>query len=86
MNNHAVLDYLFTRMKTITKADILELTVSERIQLVEDIWDSIIEIPEAIPLTQTQKEELDRRLKEYNKNPDNVISWDEIKKKIQNHE
>lgn len=73
-------------MKTITKADILELSVSERIQLVEDIWDSIIEIPEAIPLTQTQKEELNRRLEAYSKNPDNVSPWDEIKKKIQNHE
>jgi putative addiction module component (TIGR02574 family) len=31
-------------------ADILELSVAERIQMVEDIWDSIAAVPEAVPL------------------------------------
>ncbi len=38
-------------MSWLTKEDILNLSVSERIQLVEDIWDSIVEIPEAMILT-----------------------------------
>ena len=33
------------------KADILNLSVSERIQLVQDIWDSIAEVPDSVPLT-----------------------------------
>ena len=33
----------------IGKADILRLSVSERIQLVEDIWDSIAEVPDSDP-------------------------------------
>jgi putative addiction module component (TIGR02574 family) len=36
--------------------------LSERILLVEDIWDSIAKVPESVPLTPAQREELDRRL------------------------
>ena len=46
-------------------ADILELSVAERIQLVEDIWDSIAAAPETVPLNEDQKKELDRRLEAY---------------------
>ena len=35
-------------MGTLVRADILNLTLAERIQLVEDIWDSIVECPEAV--------------------------------------
>jgi putative addiction module component (TIGR02574 family) len=42
-------------MSKITTADLLELSVSERIQLVEDLWDSIVAVPESIPLTEEQK-------------------------------
>lgn len=61
---------------------ILELSVSERIQLVEDIWDSIVAVPEALPLTDAQRQELDRRLEAYAQNPEEGIPWDELKKKV----
>jgi putative addiction module component (TIGR02574 family) len=60
-------------------SDILQLTIAERIQLAEDIWDSVAAFPEAIPLTDAQKEELDRRLQAYAGNPNEGISWDELK-------
>ena len=63
-------------------SDILELSVSERIQLVEDIWDSIAAVPEALPLTDAQRQELDRRLEAYAQNPDEGILWDELKKRV----
>ena len=63
-------------------SDILELSVAERIQLVEDIWDSIAAVPEALPLTDTQRQELDRRLEAYAQNPREGIPWDELKKKV----
>ncbi len=56
-------------------SDILELSVAERIQLVEDIWDSIAAVPEAIPLTDEQRQELDRRLETCMQNPDGGIPW-----------
>jgi len=63
-------------------SDILELTIAERIQLAEDIWDSVAAFPEAIPLTDAQKAELDRRLQAYAQNPSGGISWDELKDKL----
>jgi putative addiction module component (TIGR02574 family) len=63
-------------------SDILQLTVAERIQLAEDIWDSVAAFPEAIPLTNAQKEELDRRLQASAESPNEGISWDELKDKL----
>ena len=45
--------------------EIEELTVEERIKLVEDIWDSIAAEQQTLPLTKEQREHLDRRLEEY---------------------
>ena len=63
-------------------SEILQLTIAERIQLAEDIWDSVAAFPEAIPLTDSQREELDRRLQAYTENPSEGISRDELKDKL----
>ena len=65
-------------------ADILELSVAERIQIVEDIWDSIAAVPEAVPLSEEQKKELDLRLQAYHQNPDAGSPWNEVKERILN--
>jgi len=57
-------------------AELLELSVSERIQLVEDVWDSISAALDAVSLTEPQKEELDRRLDAYHQNPDAGSPWE----------
>ena len=62
--------------------DILDMSVAERIQLVEDIWDSIASVPESLSLTEAERMELDRRLEAYAQNPTEGISWDELKKKV----
>ena len=59
-----------------------KLSISERIQLVEDIWDSIVADPNSITITEAQKQELDRRLENYNNNPQSGSTWDEVKKRI----
>jgi putative addiction module component (TIGR02574 family) len=69
-------------MSKINLAEILKLPVAERILLVEDIWDSIAAIPEAIPLTEAQREDLDRRLEAYHRNPDEGSPWEEIKERV----
>lgn len=50
----------------------------------EDIWDSIAEVPESIPLTDDQKAELDRRLDAYHRNPDEGSPWGMIRERITN--
>ncbi|MDZ7967676.1 MAG: addiction module protein [Nostoc sp. DedSLP03] len=64
------------------KFDISELSIAERIQLAEDLWDSILEQQEELPLSSTQQQELDRRLENYKKNPTTGSSWEEVKKRL----
>lgn len=66
------------RMKQGLIAEILALPVTERVRLVEAVWDSISEVPEALPLTQWQKEELDRRLAEFEADPDAGSTLEEV--------
>ncbi len=71
-------------MKPIRLSDVLELPVAERLKLIEAIWDSIAEVPESLALTETQRAELDRRLADYEKNPDIGSPWPEVKARILN--
>jgi putative addiction module component (TIGR02574 family) len=50
-------------MARLSLEDIQQLSVSERVQLAEQIWDTIVEAPEALPIPEAQIRELDRRLK-----------------------
>jgi putative addiction module component (TIGR02574 family) len=65
-------------------ADVLRLSVTERIQLVEDIWDTIAEAPESVGLTDEQKSELDRRLAAYHQNPNEGSPWGMVRERIMN--
>ena len=69
-------------MAQVSLTDILELPVPERIRLVEEIWESIAEIPEAVQLTEEQKVELDRRLDAYRKDPNAGSPWSDVKARI----
>jgi putative addiction module component (TIGR02574 family) len=55
------------------------LSISDRIRLVEEIWDTIADENEASELTDAQKRELDRRLELAKNNPGQGRTWDEIK-------
>jgi putative addiction module component (TIGR02574 family) len=57
-------------MARLSLDDIQRLSVSERVQLAEQIWDSIVETPDALPIPETQIHELDRRLKIHNEDPE----------------
>lgn len=72
-------------MKPINVNDLLELPVSERLRLVEDLWDSIAEVPEAIELSDDQRTELDRRLEAYHEDPESGSPWNEVKERIVKH-
>lgn len=61
-----------------------KLSVSERIVLVEEIWDSIAEDNACFELTESQKEELDRRLASFHDDPSLGRTWDEIKAEFLN--
>jgi len=63
-------------------SEILQLSVAERLQIVEDIWDSITGSPDELALSETEKLELDKRLESYQGNPDEGIEWEALKKNL----
>ncbi|HYC87930.1 MAG TPA: addiction module protein [Thermoanaerobaculia bacterium] len=63
-------------------AQLLELPPAERLQLVEALWDSLTEVPEAVPLSDDVREELDRRLAAYYADPSSARPWAEIKAEL----
>ena len=70
-------------MSTTLKAlGIDQFSVAQRILLVEEIWDSIAAEPGEIPLTDAQKQDLQRRLAAYEANPKEGASWEEVKARL----
>ncbi|HEX7243723.1 MAG TPA: addiction module protein [Longimicrobiaceae bacterium] len=65
-----------------TRADLFRLPLDERLQLLEDLWDSIARDAEGLPLTEAQRRELDRRWALYEADPGRGLSWDEAKAEI----
>ncbi len=56
------------------------LPISERIQLVEDIWDSIAdETPSPLQLGVEERAELQRRLAEHQADPSSSIPWEQVR-------
>jgi putative addiction module component (TIGR02574 family) len=62
-----------------------ELPISERIQLVEDIWDSIAdETPSQLDLSSADRNELHRRLAKHQADPSSSITWSEVRASLFN--
>ena len=58
-------------------AELMKLTPAERIQLAEDLWESIT--PEEMPpLTAEQIEEIDKRMAEHQKDPTTAVPWTSV--------
>jgi len=64
--------------------DFSHLSVAERIQLVEDLWDSIAANPDDVPIPAWQIEELERRKANRLQNPQPGATWDEVQERIRN--
>ena len=62
--------------------DIASLSTEERLRLMEELWESLRATPEGIPLTNAQREELDRRLDELDREGPTGIPWEEVFRKI----
>ncbi len=63
-------------------SSIFDLSPSEKLQLVEDLWDDLAAAPEAVPVHDWQKEELARRKANLQQHPASGLSWEEIKRRV----
>ena len=67
---------------SVTLNEIKALSIADRIRIVQDILESIAAEQAYPDLTAAQKRELDRRITDYEANPDDVMTWQEIKASI----
>ena len=58
------------------------LPLPERLELLDALWESIVEEGYEPSLTPTQEEEIDRRLEAHKKNPHDVVDWNTIKAEL----
>lgn len=63
--------------------DFSRMTPDERIELAEELWDSLADTPDAVSLTEAQAKELDRRLEAYRRDGDRGTLWAEALRKIE---
>ncbi|MHC4405715.1 MAG: addiction module protein [Planctomycetota bacterium] len=61
---------------------VFDLSPSEKLQLVEDLWDDLAATPEAVPVHDWQERELARRKANLKSNPASGLSWDEVKRRV----
>ena len=61
-------------------AEILKLSPEERLRLAEIIWESLAADPSSVPLGDAHRKTIDERLAEHERDPDDVVSKDEVLK------
>ncbi len=71
MSNHPLL-----------KVEIERLSIAERIQLAEDLWDSILDRQDEVPLDSSQQQELDLRLERHRQDPNSGFTWEAVKQRL----
>ncbi len=63
-------------------ASVFDLSPSEKLQLVEDLWDDLAATPDAVPVHDWQKKELARRKASLAQNPASALTWEEVKRRV----
>ena len=59
-----------------------QLSIAERLSLLGELWDSIAAEPDRVPVTDAQKEDLQRRLATIDADPDAGSTWEEVKARL----
>ena len=63
-------------------ASVFDLSPSEKLQLVEDLWDDLAGTPDAVPIHEWQKVELARRKASLQAHPLPLSTWPEVKQRV----
>jgi len=63
---------------------ILELPTAERVAIVQEIWESMVEHPDDVAITAAQRAELEQCWIDLQQNPDDGESWEDVKRSLQN--
>jgi putative addiction module component (TIGR02574 family) len=63
---------------------IMDLPPAERVELAQQIWESVFDHPEEVPLTTSQRDELEGRWLAFQQNPDEGEPWEDVKRSLLN--
>ncbi|HDY89300.1 MAG TPA: addiction module protein [bacterium] len=70
-------------MRAIDIPEISQLSTPEKILLLEDLWESIASDDSEVPVPESHKEELDRRLERHNNSPGELLSLEQLQALIE---
>jgi putative addiction module component (TIGR02574 family) len=62
--------------------ELRQMSVEDRLRLLEDVWTSLDEEHDRLPIPKWHEEELDRRLMAFEDNPEAGSPWPEVKKRL----
>jgi putative addiction module component (TIGR02574 family) len=65
-----------------TMISIFDLSPSEKLQLVEDLWDDLAAAPEAVPVHDWHTEELARRKANLMQHPTSGLTWEDVQRRV----
>ena len=63
--------------------DVSQLTPDEKLQLLEELWDSLSD--NEVPITAAQRAELDRRLDDLDQDGPQGIPWEDVLKRLKSN-
>jgi putative addiction module component (TIGR02574 family) len=70
-------------MPILSRESIRDLSPTERMQLIELLWESFVEDPSALPVTNEQRVELRRRLEEHERDPSSAKPWSQVRSELE---
>jgi putative addiction module component (TIGR02574 family) len=68
--------------QSFSESDIAQLSVSQRLQLITLLWDSIPDSPDALAMPEWHRQELERRLAEADAAPESAIPWEKVRARL----
>jgi putative addiction module component (TIGR02574 family) len=68
--------------QSFSESEIGQLTVPERLDLIALLWDSIPDSADGLPVPEWHRQELERRLKAAEANPEAGIPWEQVKSRL----
>jgi putative addiction module component (TIGR02574 family) len=71
-------------MTNALREELFKLSAAERLELVEELWDSLSDDDEALALSDEQRADLERRLAEADADPTGGSPWEEVRERIRN--
>jgi len=69
-------------MRNTLRDKLIQLSAAERLELVEELWDSIADEDDALALSDEQRVDLERRLAEGDADPTGGTPWADVRERI----